>query len=121
MPADDTTADPGEDPARFKAEDELVAAVLYQAYVDHAYGGRETAEESAEHDAAYDRLRDALDTHWRLATVAAGPALVELVAAVNDTGPRPDVHRKILARHRREAPAVWAAIDALLRHVGGAR
>lgn len=38
----------------------------------------------------------------------------ELREAVYNKGPRPDVHDAILARHRREAPKVWAAIDKLI-------
>lgn len=29
-------------------------------------------------------------------------------------GPRPDVHREIMARHRAEWPTLWAAIDKIM-------
>lgn len=49
--------------------------------------------------------------------VVAGTALHEgaamLARAVHDAGPRPDVHNAISARHRREWPSLWRAIDVL--------
>lgn len=38
-----------------------------------------------------------------------------LWSAVYNEGPRPDVHRAIMARHRQEWPTLWEAIDAVLR------
>ena len=34
--------------------------------------------------------------------------------AITDAGPVPEYHRTIMARHRREWPTLWQAIDALL-------
>lgn len=52
-----------------------------------------------------------------LRAVVAGTALHEgaalLARAVHDAGPRPDVHAAISARHRREWPSLWRAIDVL--------
>lgn len=41
-------------------------------------------------------------------------ALAALRAAVEDEGPRPDLHREVMARHRAEWPTLWTAIDRLL-------
>jgi len=40
--------------------------------------------------------------------------LSDLRRAVLDKGPRPDVHEEIMARHRREWPFLWRAIDRLV-------
>jgi hypothetical protein len=42
------------------------------------------------------------------------PNVDELRRAIEDPGPRPDIHFEIMARHRREWPTLWAAIDRLL-------
>lgn len=42
-------------------------------------------------------------------------AIRDLVRAVTDEGRSPYWHRKTLARHRAEAPVIWAAIDRLVR------
>ena len=41
-------------------------------------------------------------------------ACEELIKAVLDRGPRPDVHDKIMAKHRREWPTLWRAIDKIV-------
>lgn len=41
-------------------------------------------------------------------------AVTAIRTAINDAGPRPDVHRRTMERHRREWPALWKAIDELL-------
>ena len=38
----------------------------------------------------------------------------DLVRAVLDEGPKPAAHRQIMARHRREWPTLWRAIDAII-------
>ena len=38
-----------------------------------------------------------------------------LVDAVENEGTHPTYHRKIMARHRREWPTLWKAIDALIK------
>lgn len=59
---------------------------------------------------AKDALREAADIIEALETKA------EVVRrAVDDAGPRPDVHREIMARHRAEWPTLWDAIDWLIR------
>lgn len=41
-------------------------------------------------------------------------ALVEAVgSAINNAGPNPQHHREVMARHRREWPTLWRALDAL--------
>jgi hypothetical protein len=42
-------------------------------------------------------------------------ALEQLRRAIRDEGPSPRLHRKVMARHRREWPTLWAAIDRLLK------
>lgn len=42
-------------------------------------------------------------------------AIRDLVRAVTNEGRSPYWHRKTLARHRAEAPVIWAAIDRLVR------
>lgn len=37
-----------------------------------------------------------------------------LAAAVRDEGRAPEFHRRVVNRHRREWPALWAAIDQVL-------
>ncbi len=34
--------------------------------------------------------------------------------AIKETGPRPDYHWTIMARHRKEWPTLWTAVDELL-------
>jgi hypothetical protein len=41
-------------------------------------------------------------------------ALQALEDAVTDLGPRPDYHRQVMERHRREWPRLWQAIDDIL-------
>lgn len=41
-------------------------------------------------------------------------AVEALRAAVTVEGPAPLLHRATLARHRREAPRIWTAIDLVL-------
>lgn len=41
-------------------------------------------------------------------------AVLMIVAAIRDPGPRPDVHRQIMDRVRVEWPTLWAALDALM-------
>lgn len=49
------------DAEQVELETKLIAAVLYVPYAEEAYGGRETAGESMELDAAQDRRAVALD------------------------------------------------------------
>lgn len=42
-------------------------------------------------------------------------AVEELVRAVLNKGPVPRYHDQVIARHRREAPVIWAAIDRIVR------
>jgi len=39
----------------------------------------------------------------------------DLRSAITVAGPRPDIHRRIMRRHREEWPTLWKAIDNLLR------
>lgn len=41
-------------------------------------------------------------------------ALTMLRRAIEDEGPVPSYHRRIMRRHRDEWPTLWRAIDALL-------
>lgn len=41
-------------------------------------------------------------------------AVDSIRSAIADPGPRPDIHRLIITRHRREWPTLWAAIDELM-------
>lgn len=41
-------------------------------------------------------------------------AIEALRYAIEKEGPRPWFHRKIMRRHRRQWPTLWAAIDRLL-------
>lgn len=50
----------------------------------------------------------------KIQTEEQAAALEELARAVRDSGPRPDIHRQILERQRREWPTLWRAIDRLL-------
>ena len=36
-----------------------------------------------------------------------------LEAIVDDEGPHPELHRKVMAKHREEWPTLWAALDGL--------
>lgn len=40
--------------------------------------------------------------------------LEQLRAAIRDEGPAPELHRAVMARHRREWPVLWEALDDLL-------
>jgi len=40
--------------------------------------------------------------------------LDNLRKAIEDKGPYPKLHNKVMRRHRAEWPALWRAIDALL-------
>lgn len=40
--------------------------------------------------------------------------ILALSEALSGEGPRPDVHREIMARHRAEWPTLWAAIDKIM-------
>jgi hypothetical protein len=42
-------------------------------------------------------------------------AVAAVLRAIDDEGPRPDVHRDVGARHRREWPTLWRALDELRR------
>lgn len=46
---------------------------------------------------------------------ALAAAVAAVRHAVDDAGPRPDVHQKIMARHRAEWPTLWDAVDWLIR------
>lgn len=50
--------------------------------------------------------------------VASGARLGEsssrIAHAIHEPGPRPDLHRLIETRHRREWPTLWRAIDELM-------
>jgi hypothetical protein len=37
--------------------------------------------------------------------------LVAVLEAIENEGPRPDIHREIMARHRKEWPTLWAALE----------
>jgi hypothetical protein len=37
--------------------------------------------------------------------------------AISNEGPRPDYHRIIVGRHRRQFPTLWVALDELLAHL----
>jgi len=45
------------------------------------------------------------------------PDLTELRESITNEGSKPRYHREIQARHRREWPTLWKAIDNLLRAV----
>lgn len=49
-----------------------------------------------------------------LETIRVNHAIERLRLAIEDEGPRPDLHRATLARHRAEWPTLWRAIDNLL-------
>lgn len=51
-------------------------------------------------------------------TTEVATALAQLARAYVDGGPRPDVHRRVLDRHRQEWPTGWRALDRLLRAIG---
>lgn len=38
-----------------------------------------------------------------------------VVRAIKDEGAHPAYHREVMARHRKEWPALWRALDALVR------
>jgi hypothetical protein len=42
-------------------------------------------------------------------------AILRLRKAVNNKGPNPNFHNKIMKKHRSEWPELWVAIDALLK------
>lgn len=46
--------------------------------------------------------------------MATDRAVEAIRRAVNDPGPQPEHHRKVMERHRAEWPTLWRAIDALL-------
>jgi hypothetical protein len=55
---------------------------------------------------------------------ATDTAIRQIVAAINNPGPIPSMHRRVMARHRKEFPTLWSAIDALLAanpHLTGVR
>lgn len=41
-------------------------------------------------------------------------AISQLRRAIKDAGPQPRFHEKIMSRHRKEWPTLWAAIDNIL-------
>jgi hypothetical protein len=41
-------------------------------------------------------------------------AAKQIRAAVEDPGPHPEFHRRVLRKHRAEWPTLWEAIDRLL-------
>lgn len=42
-------------------------------------------------------------------------AAVNLMTAITDPGPRPDIHHEVMRRHRAEWPTLWARLDELAR------
>lgn len=61
----------------------------------------------------FEPARDFNPVGRRLDALAA--ALDALDAAITVPGPVPEYHEKIMAKHRREWPTLWAAIDAVRR------
>ena len=59
----------------------------------------------------FESARDFNPVGRRLDALAA--ALDALDAAIMVPGPVPEYHEKIMAKHRREWPTLWAAIDAV--------
>lgn len=41
-------------------------------------------------------------------------ALYEVIEAIQNEGPMPAYHREVMARHRREWPTLWNALDKLV-------
>ena len=46
-------------------------------------------------------------------------AIRDLFAAIEDSGPKPDVHQRIMDVHRREWPTLWKAIDDIRKTFKG--
>lgn len=65
--------------------------------------------------ALYRIMDEAAETIDALAAEAVAVAVAVVRHAVDNPGPRPDVHREIMARHRAEWPTLWDAIDWLIR------
>lgn len=40
-------------------------------------------------------------------------AVDAIIRAIDESGPNPAYHRKVMARHRAEWPTLWAALDQL--------
>lgn len=42
-------------------------------------------------------------------------AVEDVREAIENEGPVPEFHRKVMAKHREEWPTLWRALDSLLR------
>jgi hypothetical protein len=68
-------------------------------------------------------LRDALERLKRKppysddarVAIEAAKSLLEIMDAIEDEGRVPRYHRQIMARHRKEWPTLWRAIDRIYK------
>lgn len=86
----------------------------YSRLVDfYGYDAASAAWKQArqEADAAAEAAADREQESWNFRMVMAASAVSQ---AVRVEGPNPRYHREVMARHRREWPELWKALDRLL-------